>query len=61
MKQELPVGYSLDKEGRFIHKLAPEEIEEMRRQDRLVFTLATLNILQAIFITILVLSHFCNH
>ncbi len=59
-KIKLPSGYSLDENGRFIHKLTKEEILEMRKTDNLIFALSALNIIQALFIFTLVLSHFCN-
>lgn len=56
----LPVGYSLDKEGKFIHKIPKEEVLEMIKTDNLIFVLSALNIIQALLIFILVFVHFYN-
>lgn len=60
-REKLPSGYSLDEEGRFIHTIPKEEILEMRKTDNLIFVLSVLNIIQAIFIFILIFAHFYNH
>lgn len=50
---KLPSGYSLDEEGKFIHKIPEEEILDMIKTDNLIFVLSALNIIQALFIFIL--------
>lgn len=60
-REKLPSGYSLDEEGKFIHKIPKEDILEMIKKDNLIFLLSALNIIQAIFIFILVFAHFYNH
>ena len=59
-KNELPAGWKRREDGLFEYKMFPFEVKEMERQRRTTFILATLNIVQALFIIILVLSHFCN-
>ena len=61
MNDKLPDGYTLDEKGRFIHKLSDAEVKEIRKTDNIIFILSVLNVLQAIFIFILVYAHFCNH
>lgn len=58
---DLPPGWKKNKDGLWEHTMFPEEVKEMNKQFRRTFILATLNIIQALFIIILVLSNFCNH
>lgn len=58
---KLPSGYSLDEEGRFIHKIPEEEILDMIKTDNLIFILSALNIIQALFIFILLFIYFYSH
>lgn len=60
-KEKLPSGYSLDEEGRFIHEIPEEEILEMRKIDNKMLALAILNIIEGLFIILLVFAHFYNH
>ena len=57
----LPPGWKKNKDGLWEYTMFPEEVKEMNKQFRRTFMLATLNIIQALFIIILVLSNFCNH
>ena len=58
---DLPPGWKKNKDGLWEYTMFPEEVKEMNKQFRMTFILATLNIIQALFIIILVLSNFCNH
>lgn len=58
---ELPPGWKKNKDGLWEYTMFPEEVKEMNKQFRRTFMLATLNIIQALFTIILVLSNFCNH
>lgn len=58
---DLPPGWKKNKDGLWEYTMFPEEIKEMNKQFRRTFILATLNIIQALFIIILVLSNFYNH
>lgn len=58
---DLPPGWRKNKDGLWEYTMFPEEVKEMNKQFRKTFILATLNIIQALFIIILVLSNFCNH
>lgn len=57
---DLPPGWKKNKEGLWEYTMFPEEIKEINKQFRRTFILATLNVIQALFIIILVLSNFCN-
>lgn len=59
--RNLPAGWKKNKDGLWEYTMFPEEVKEMNRQFRRTFILTTLNIVQAIFIMILVLAKFCNH
>lgn len=58
---DLPPGWKKNKDGLWEYTMFPEEVKEMNKQFRKTFILATLNIIQALFIIILALSNFCNH
>lgn len=58
---DLPSGWKKNKDGLWEYTMFPEEVKEMNKQFRRTFILATLNIIQALFIIIFVLSNFCNH
>lgn len=58
---DLPPGWKKNKDGLWEYTMFPEEVKEMNKQFRMTFILATLNIIQALFIIILVLSNFYNH
>lgn len=58
---DLPPGWKKNKDGLWEYTMFPEEIKEINKQFRRTFILATLNVIQALFIIILVLSNFCNH
>mgnify|MGYP006070544699 FL=1 len=58
---DLPAGWKKNKNGLWEYTMFPEEVKEMNKQFKKTFILATLNIIQALFIIILVLSNFCNH
>ena len=57
---DLPAGWKKNKDGLWEYTMFPEEVKEMNRQFRRTFILATLNIVQGLFIIVLVLSNFCN-
>ena len=57
---DLPPGWKKNKDGLWEYTMFPEEVKEMNKQFRRTFILVTLNIIQALFIIILVLSNFCN-
>lgn len=59
--EQLPAGWNRREDGILEYIMLPEEVKEMKKTDNFIFILATLNILQALFLVILVLSHFCNH
>ena len=61
MNSKLPVGYTLDEKGRFVHELSEIEVKEMIKTDNIIFILSVLKVLQAILIFILVYAHLCNH
>ncbi|MEE0127906.1 MAG: hypothetical protein UE116_06425 [Clostridia bacterium] len=58
---DLPPGWKKNKDGLWEYTMFPEEVKEMNKQFIRTFMLAILNIIQALFIIILVLSNFCNH
>ncbi len=58
---KLPSGWKINKDGLFEYKMFPAEVKEMRKIENLIFALSVGNILQAMFIFILIISHFCNH
>lgn len=58
--EQLPAGWRRDKNGAFVYTPFPEEIREMRREENIKFALGATNVVQALFIALLVLSHFCS-
>lgn len=57
----LPAGWKINEKGLLEYTMFPEEVKEMDRLRNTIFILATLNVIQAIFIFIFVFLHFYNH
>lgn len=55
---DLPAGWKKRENGGWEYIMFPFEIKEMYRKKRTIFMLSALNIIQAILIIIMTLSHF---
>lgn len=58
---ELPTGWKKRKEGFLEYTMLPYEVEEMKKKRRMTFMLIATNIIQSLFLIILMISHFCSH
>ncbi len=59
--ENLPAGWKRNEKGFFEYTMFPDEIKEMRRREKVLLSLAILNIIQFLIITISVLYYFCGH